>query len=52
MIHMWQLFYDIKRAVLGFIYQINSEHEWALFLLVVLVVGVICLRGFGTFKHY
>jgi hypothetical protein len=49
---MWRFFYDIKRTVLQFIYQLNSQYEWGLFLLIVLVVGVICLRGFGSFKHY
>jgi len=31
--------------------QLDSEH-WFIVLIVVLVIGTMCLRGFGSRKHY
>jgi hypothetical protein len=48
---MWHYIHDIQRTFLDFTHQMNTM-EWGVFLLVVVGIGVICMRGFGSWKAY
>lgn len=44
---MWQWWYSAQRLLNGV-----SLYEWVGVLVVVLLMGVFCMRGFGSRKNY
>ena len=48
---MWRIIHDIQREFLDFAYRMDTL-EWGVFLLVVVGIGAMCMRGFGSWKTY
>jgi hypothetical protein len=48
---MWQYLYNIERMVSNTIRGFDSR-EWLIFLGIVVVVGIFCMRGYGSRRNY
>ncbi len=48
---MWSSFFEFQRWGMSHIYGLN-RNEWLIVLVVVMLLGFICMRGFGSRKNY
>ena len=50
-IHMWYYIHDLQSAISRVVYQMDMR-GWGIFLIVVIGIGAMCLRGYGSWKEY
>jgi len=48
---MWQQFHSVRNTFWSWVFSL-SQGEWLVLLIGVMVVGFLCLRGFGSRAGY